>query len=431
MAPPPDFATLPRDDRPFLLEPLSGYPLVVDPTVADELRSAWTELARGADPGAVRSVAERLLAGDPGLHAARHLAAAAAFVAGDLRGAAESLRPVLAELPDYLAAGLLFARAAERTDDPLGAFETYLGLARADAADPHRALAARRAAELASRAREVTENRLNDALARGRVDLAEAELARLSRWAPGDATTLRASADVAAARGDTAAELVAVAQLAALSPGDEAIAERWGDLELAVGDPARGLAVFERLAGQHPDDTRLAGKREAAKFSWRLEQLPERVKRAGRAAALTRGDYAVLLYWLVPGVRYGRPTSARIATDILDDPRRDEIVRVVNLGLMDIDEDLHRFAPGAGLTRRGALLAVLRALALDRGPACVGDAAALGGRVASETVCAAAARCGLLRSVPECLPQGGLSGSEALEVIRLSLTAAGDGGRPR
>jgi hypothetical protein len=49
----------------------------------------------------------------------------------------------------------------------------------------------------------------------------------------------------------------------------------------------------------------------------------------------------------VPQIRTARPGAAQIASDIVDHPSRDEIARVANLGLMSIDETLHRFSPNA------------------------------------------------------------------------------------
>ncbi len=418
------FPGLPAEDRSYLPDPREGYPLAIGADAGERLTAAYAGLRASLDRQGARTVADELLAVDPRFHPAIVLAAEAEFAAGDPGRAAAALAPVVAELPGYAAAEVLLGRAAERSGDPLAAFAAFRRVADLNA------LAAERAAELKPRAVEIVANRIGDAIARGRLDAAQADLGLLTEWAPGESPTLEAAAGLARARGDRRSELTAVAALARLHPEDRELAERWGDLELEAGDPGAGLALFERLARDHPRDAALAARVEQAKFRWRFAQLPARVQQAAHGAEITRGDFAVLLYWLVPSVRFGQPGAARIATDILDDPRRDEIAKVVNLGLLDVDAGLHRFAPDAALARGDALLGLLRLIAGSGGreaggaarPAasCAAELPAAG-RPAPDQVCAAAARCRLLPDPADCLPRSPLSGREALELVRLGL----------
>jgi hypothetical protein len=131
-------------------------------------------------------------------------------------------------------------------------------------------------------------------------------------------------------------------------------------------------------------------------------------------------------------VRYGRPAEARIATDILEDPRREEIAQVVNVGVLDVDAGVHRFAPDAPLARGDALLGLLRVVSRGpgdpgkgggepgRGASCAAEIAGAP-RPSSDLLCAAAARCGLIPAPADCLPRGPVAGREALELIRLGL----------
>ena len=81
----------------------------------------------------------------------------------------------------------------------------------------------------------------------------------------------------------------------------------------------------------------------------------------------------MLLYWLVPGVRAAVVSEPHIASDILDHSRRQEIMRVVNLQLMDVDETLRRFNPDWRVHRAQALRALLRVLQRAQPqPTCVG-----------------------------------------------------------
>jgi hypothetical protein len=419
-APPAPFPDLPAAERPFLVAPLTGYPHAVDAGRSVRLEAGFAALARGEE-AAARAAAAELLAADPGLHPARVLAAQADFYRRDPGAALAALRPVAAALPGYIAAELLRGRAAESAGEVVEAFEAYRAAAAASA------VAAARAAEIAPRAAEVVFRRVEDALARGRTAAAAVGVDNLRAWDAEGETTLRAERALAVARADPQAELAAVARLAARFPADRELAERRAELELAVGDPGAGLALFERLAAEHPGDPELAARLEGAKFRWRFLQLPADVTELAGRPELSRAGFAALLYWLAPAVRYGRGSAPRIASDILDHPRREEIARVVNLGLMAVEPSVHRFAPERAVTRGEALGALLRLLGGAAGgdPRPCAAEVPLNRRPSLEFVCATAAACGLIPSPGDCLPQAPLAGGEALELIRLALVRLG------
>jgi tetratricopeptide (TPR) repeat protein len=400
-------------ERPYLISPVAAPPRPADPELMRRLGAAFeAQLLAGDAPGAVR-VATDVLRQDADLDAGRVLLGQGRLVAGDLAGAREALEPVAVRFPDYAAARLAAARVAERLGDLVEAYAGYRGLA-------HLPVAAERARELHARALEVLGERIADAVRRGRLEEARQDLARLREWAPTEPGTFEAALAVARAAGDDRAELEAVRGLLAGSPGDEALMERRGELELAVGEPRAAIDLYEELVRRHPREPRLADRLELAKFRWRLANLPEEVGRLVNEPELTRADFAVLLYWLVPGVRAGVASSPRIATDVLDHPQRQAIVRVINLQLMDVDENLRRFEPDARLRRASALRALLRVLQRSPSPpSCVAPLEA-NPSPSREAVCAAAAACGLLAEPPECLPDAGVSGREAADWIRLA-----------
>jgi hypothetical protein len=147
------------------------------------------------------------------------------------------------------------------------------------------------------------------------------------------------------------------------------------------------------------------------------------VQEVAARADLSRADFALLLYWLVPDVRNSRPTAGRIATDVLDHPHQEEIVRVVNLGLMDVDPTLHRFSPGSSIHRGPALRVVLRMLVRFGAGACAG--ANIGGSGGSGNACDPAEACGLLGADDNCEPAGPLAGTDAVEILRRSVKLLG------
>jgi hypothetical protein len=115
----------------------------------------------------------------------------------------------------------------------------------------------------------------------------------------------------------------------------------------------------------------------------------------------------------------------RIANDVLDQPYREEIVRVVNLGIMDVDERLHQFSPTRPVNRSESLTAMTRLLLRRQPPlTCVGGSRA-NASLDTETVCRVVTSCGLIASVEDCRPSANVSGSEAVELSRLTLSLLG------
>jgi hypothetical protein len=405
-------------ERSYFLEPLEGYPGAVDPEVRDRLHAAWAALVEEGDAAAARDALRELAAGGAGLPPAEVLAAEVDFAGGDLAAVVRRLVAVGDATPTYTASQLLLGRAAELAGDVPLAYAAYRAVA------SRSRLAFQRTGELHPRALEIVGNRLHEALKAGRLDEAGRHLDLLRAWAPDETSTLDAARAVALARGDLAAELAAVKRLSERRAGDTALLERRAELELSVGDPGAGLKIVEGLAERHPQDPALAEKLAAAKFHWRLSLLPQAVRDIGARPDLTRADLAVLLFWLVPQVRYAKPSEGRIATDVLDHPQRDEIVRVVNLGLLDLDETLHRFSPGAPARRAAALRAMERLLQRFGAAACLADGAA-NPQPSQSPACDLAARCGLLAADDDCRPADPLAGSEAVEMIRQTLKLLG------
>jgi hypothetical protein len=147
-----------------------------------------------------------------------------------------------------------------------------------------------------------------------------------------------------------------------------------------------------------------------------MSLLPKDVQDVASKPELTKADLAVLLYWLIPNVRYGRPTAGRIATDVLEHRHQEEIVRVVNLGLMDVDQTLHRFSPGAPARRSTALRSL--GLVLSR----FGQKLTC---LSAKGVCETAESCGLVPPEEECRATAALTGGEAVELIRRTLKHLG------
>lgn len=420
-APPPIETPAPREpeaprvspeERGYLLAPSVGFAGEIGAERAEELERAHRRLTERGDLEEARRVAGELLAEEPAWPPALVLAAQAELIDRRYRKAVDLLLPVVEREPSYVAAQLLLGRAAELLGDIPLAYASF----RAVAARSSKAF--ERTGELHPRTLEILFTRLEDALARNDLEEADRQLARLKLWGAQETRTLEGERAVAQARGDLAAELAAVRGLAARGPAERPLLERQAELELAVGDARRGLEIIQGLVDRNPRDAVLADKLVAAKFLWRLTMLPKGLQQATAKPELTRGELAALLYWLVPNVRYARVSSGgRIATDVLDHPHQDAIVRVVNLGLLDVDSTLHSFYPGSPVRRGPALRAVQRMLQqFAPGLKCLAG---------TTDACAAAAACRVIPSAEDCRVGAPLSGAEAVEIIRRSLDLLG------
>jgi hypothetical protein len=396
-----------------VLNPLEGYPREADAQLRDRLEGVWHDLLDTGDTeGALKASAEMLQA-NPDFLPAQVLAAQVDFAAGENTHVVTRLLPVGDTLSTYTASQMLIGRAAERLGDVALAYSAYRAVA------ARSSLALKRAGELHPRAMEIVSHRLDESLKAQKFEEAQKQLSLLQSWGPSETITLEGARKVAVARGDRTGELAAVKEIAARSSGDRTLLERRADLELEVGDPSAGLKIVQDLAARNPQDPALARKLESAKFRWRLSQLPRDIQEIAAKPELNRGDLATLLYWLVPQVRNSLPTAGRIATDVLESSHREEIVRVVNLGLMDVDATQHRFYPGSSVRRGQALRVVVRTLAR------FGAASCANGNAEGGDICDVSLACGLLVAGEECEATSPLSGAGGVEILRRSLKLLG------
>ncbi len=407
-------------ERPYLVSPGTGYPRIPDPGQLRAVEELYRKLVEGRKAAAgIRHETLELLEKIPSFHPAIVLLAQAELVEGLPAQAKDRLIPVVQHFPEYSAAQTALGRAAENLGEIPDAYGAYLAAAGSVPA------AARRADELLGRTAEILSARARDSAAKGDVPSAVAELERLRLWAPDSTLTLRAEADVAAARGDIAAELAAVSRLADTFPDDGELRQRHADLEIRAGDAGVGLRILQRMAAEDPQNRELRDRLERAKFRWRMQLLPPEVRSMAQFPVLRRADLAVMIYWLFPEVRYGRASSATIASDILDHVNQEEIVRVVNQGLLSVDPNLHRFDPERQAIR-GELLRALVRLMSRKSPAlgCL-EGEAVAANAPWQQVCRLAAECGLEADVSDCLPGAPVSGEEAIDLFAKSLDKLG------
>jgi hypothetical protein len=410
---------LSAEDQQFLVPPSTGYPLTLRPGEADRLDAAYQGLIYEGERAPAIDLSRQALGRDPDAHPAIVLAAQVAFLDGDTARAVELLTPSPVELSRFTSWQLLLGRSFEKQSDLVSAFEAYGNVASSNAA------AQAKTQELGPRVAMILARRIEDHLQKGRIEDASRDVARMEEWLPDQTPTLEAASAVARALGNPEGELKAIAQLSARDPANRTLAERRAILELEVGDAGAGLRIFQDLAAQYPEDAALQEQLARARFLWRLQLLPIETRDLVSRRELSRGDLAAMVYWLFPDVRYGQARQVRIANDVLDETYRDEIVRVVNLGIMDVDDRLHEFSPTRPVSRSESLTSMVRLLARRQPPvACIGDTRS-GVSLDPETVCTVAASCGLIASEADCRPAATVSGSEGLELSRLTLNLLG------
>ena len=214
---PPPVAVEPDPEAAFLVDPLLGYPLGVSVDERLRLAQAHAALVTRRQASAATVEANALLERNSELHPAHLVLAQVDLAQGNHREALERARRLVDAVGDYFGARLLQARAAEKVGDVILAYDGYFELS-------ERSEVARgRAAELRPRTLDIAAKRAADALRRNRIDEASDAVKRLAKWAPGEAVTLFAARDLAAAVGDREAELVAVRRLEPRFPDDLAL----------------------------------------------------------------------------------------------------------------------------------------------------------------------------------------------------------------
>src|SRR4029077_9192898 len=113
----------------------------------------------------------------------------------------------------------------------------------------------------------------------------------------------------------------------------EAVAE----IDVGTGQYQDAIARYERLARNDPDG-RYARRLDAVKELFATANMPPQFLRALESEAITRGDLAVLMYWKISAVRFAQDLSTPpIAIDIGDGLSRDEIIRLIALGIYQVD----------------------------------------------------------------------------------------------
>jgi hypothetical protein len=223
---------------------------------------------------------------------------------------------------------------------------------------------------------------------------------------PSAAAGYRALAKAAEAEGALEDAWTAAKRAHEIDPADSALTEFLAALAAKTLRWAEAEALYEHLGRTDPA---FREKAAAARFEFRVQNLPAPARRAALSARLTRAQLASLLVELSPEVREARiPPGADVAVDVVDRPERAALVRTIGLGFFPVSRDTHFVGADAAVTR-SEMASHLKRLATLAG---------------GELSCAASlAECGIL-------PEGSrqLSGRESVAAIEAALKMARGGG---
>ena len=403
-APPP--APVPEGDARFVVDPRIGY-ATIPPVLEKRFDAAWRAYLLGDYDDARRRFND-LKTKNPDLAPAHLGLAAIAIRQGDL---SEAARHVTA------ARGLTDAYAAADI------FEAEIALARGDlrkASELYRRVATRSDVPAAIRDRLADiETRLFGEIYQSALSASDADSIALLREA------------LALNPGASGARLLLARRLITLNQHEEArrvldplvnstdvdrpeVQELLAEIEVARGRYEEAIARLDRLT-RRDSDPRFRRRLEEVKVLWNAANMPPQFQEALRSEAITRTDFATLLYWKVASIRFAQNVPAPpIAVDISDVPGRDEMVRAIAIGIFQVDPVTREVGPHRLVTASAFTRLTARAL-LARGAACARQVGGETNELARAQKIVAA--CGLTQSVFSLLPDAPVSGSTAAEVL--------------
>jgi tetratricopeptide (TPR) repeat protein len=321
---------------------------------ARALSAAWRDVLAGDTAAAGRRYDE-VLKRRPGLVAAQSGLAYARLRAGRYEEAASAFAALLEGRPGDVPALVGAGSAAFRRGDVDAAVGFYR---RAQAEAPDSALVRKRLAVLKLQATERRMGLAQAAVARGDTESAAREYAAALEAAPEVAGVRLALAELLAGRGDAAG---AVALLEADPSGDRQVRLRLAGLLLGLQEFARASEVYRSLLAGDPGDEAARAGEKAAREGLEMLSMPEEYRRIPEASRITRADLAALLAVRVHALGRLGPGGPRVAVDIGGSWAREQVARVLALGVMDVYPN-HTFQPGAVVRRVDLARATARVL---------------------------------------------------------------------
>lgn len=346
-----------------LIDPQTGYAAAAeDPKTATRYARAVRSLNEGRAAEAEKQL-EELLARDPSYGPALLLLARFAIERGDLARARDLVERAAGSGGDYLAAEIYRAEIALAEGNRAAALAAYSRIAADPAATE----------EMKARHADLRRQSFDALFARAMSEPAAASIVSL-REALGLVESEAARILLARRLLETGAHEESMRELEPLlargAAENDEVQEILAEIDVRRGRYEEAIFRLDRLARRSSDprfDTRLA----EVKRLWSEANMPPQYHRALETAAITRADFAVLLFWKVSPVRFARVGQPPIAVDIEDVPGREELVRAMALGLFPVDPVTRSVGPYRVVTANSFSRLVARLFTL-RGalPAC-------------------------------------------------------------
>ena len=326
----------------------------VSPAEVKALHTAWNDVLVGDTAAAGRRYG-KLLRRRPDLVAAQTGLAYARLRGGRLEEAGSAFASVLAARPDDVAALVGAGSVAFRRGDVDGAVGFYR---RASSLAPDDPLVRRRLTALKLQATERRMGLAQAAVARGDAETAVREYSAALEAAPEVAGVRLALANLIAARGDVAG---AIDLLEADPSGDRQVALRRAALLRERQEFERAAEIYRGLLAADPADEAARDGEKASREGLELLSMPEEYRHIAEAPRLTRADLAALFAARVHALQRLGPGEPRVALDIGASWAREQVARVLALGIMDVYPN-HTFQPGAVVRRADLARAAARTL---------------------------------------------------------------------
>jgi tetratricopeptide (TPR) repeat protein len=358
-APAPRAAAAPGEADDYVFP--GWLPTELTPDEGRDVERAWRSVMAGQGAEAEKRFRD-LLRTHPGSVPAETGLGYALLRQGSAPDAARTFASVLERKPDYVPALVGAAAAASRAGN---AEEALQRLRRASSVDPANETVRRRLSEVRLQVTERGVAAARDALAAGNADTAITEYRRALEAAPEVGEVRLALADLLVQRGQPEA---AVTVLEADPQEERQVLLRLGEVLAGLREYGRALEAYRRVLTLDPRDEEGLRRSREVREALELLQMPEEYRRIPAAPTISRADLAALVMSKVTMLSRLPPGPAKVAIDISGSWARDQIIRALALGVLDVYPN-HTFQPAAVVRRGDLASAVRRVLDLAKYPA--------------------------------------------------------------
>lgn len=314
------------------------------------LRAAWTDVLIGQSARADTAMS-KLLTARPSLRPAWVIKGFAALRAGRAMDAETTFLALVKAGPDDAVSLVGLAATLRRG----GRFDEALPLyTKAQQLRPRDAALARRASEIKLAVAEAAIASASSLTAEGRKAEAIGMLQKALEVAPELVPVRLELADLLIEAGRRPEALAA---LAGAYEGDRSVALKLASLRFADGDLDGAESALRRGLRDPSEDAEGAALLLRIRERRAVLALPEPLRAIADAPRVTRAELAALVIVRIDALKGRRPAMAgEVASDLSRTWARPQIIRAIELGLMDVYPN-HTFQP-SGVIRRGELALV-------------------------------------------------------------------------